>query len=333
MKQAWIAEKDAAVRVVEAEAPKPATGFVHLRMHAAALNFADLLMTEGHYQDTPDFPFVPGLEGAGEVIAADADSGFAPGDRVLYLGHGAMAQEVLAPVGALTALPASLGWVEAAGFQVAYGTSHLALSLRARLAPGEVLVVSGAAGGVGQTAVELGAALGARVIGLARGKARLATVRDAGAEIALDTGTVTTGPAKETAAQYRDMIRQAAREMGARGVDIVFDAVGDTTGLGAFGALKPGGRFLLIGFAGGRPPALPLNHALVKNLEIHGINWGGYRDLCSEALRTSLHDALALAGQGLIRPRAGAVLPLDRIGDAYDMLAARRQTGKLVITM
>lgn len=336
MKQAWIAAKDAGVQMIEARPPAPVAGHVRLRMHAAALNFADLLMVEGRYQDTPAFPFVPGLEGAGEVIEADAASGFSVGERVLYLGHGALAQQVMAPARALTRLPGQLGWAEAAGFQIAYGTSHLALTLRARLAPGEVLVVPGAAGGVGQTAVELGTAMGARVIGLARGPERIAAARAAGAEIALDTAPVEAmaPDAPEAASKaIRDMIRAAAADLGASGVDVVYDPVGDRVGLGAFGALKPGGRFLVIGFAGGRPPALPLNHALVKNLEIHGFNWSGYRDLDAALLRDSLDTALRLADQGRIRPRAGAVLGLDQVAQAYAMLAARRQTGKIVITL
>ena len=326
MKQGWIVEKGAGPQVTQVAPPAPVAGMVHLRLRAAALNFADLLMVEGRYQDSPPFPFVPGLEGAGEVIAAPPGSRFRPGDRVAYLGHGALAQQVMAPEDRLTPLPDGLGWAEAAGFQIAYGTSHLALTARAGLRPGEVLAVLGAAGGVGLTAVELGAALGARVIGLARGADKVAAVRAAGAEVALDSAAIPD-------ADLRDTLRAAARGMGARGVDVVYDPVGDAPGLAAFGALSAGGRFLVVGFAGGTPPALPLNHALVKNIAIHGIHWGGYRALDPALLRASLAEALDLAGRGLIRPHAGATLPLERLAEGYAALRERRAIGKLVVTL
>lgn len=326
MEQGWIAEPGAQPRVITAEIPPRAPGMVRVRMRAAALNFADLLMVEGRYQDMPGFPFVPGLEGTGEVTEADPDSPLRPGDRVAYLGHGALAGTVVTTPDRLTLLPDDLDWAAAAGFQVAYGTSHLALTARARLRTGEVLVVLGAAGGVGLTAVELGAALGARVIGLARGADKAEAVRAAGAAAVIDTATLA-----ETA--LRDAIRAAARDLGARGADVVYDPVGDAPGLAAFGALQPGGRFLVVGFAGGRPPALPLNHALVKNIEIHGIHWGGYRTLAPELLRASLAEALDLAGRGLIRPHAGTTLPLARLAEGYAALRDRRQIGKLVITL
>jgi len=164
------------------------------------------------------------------------------------------------------------------------------------------------------------------VIGLARGADKAEAVRAAGAAAVIDTA-----PLAETA--LRDAIRAAARDLGARGADVVYDPVGDAPGLAAFGALQPGGRFLVVGFAGGRPPALPLNHALVKNIEIHGIHWGGYRILAPELLRASLAEALDLAGRGLIRPHAGTTLPLARLAEGYAALRDRRQIGKLVITL
>ena len=326
MQQGWIEEKGAEPRVSTVSAPITTAGQVHLRMRAAALNFADLLMVEGHYQDTPPFPFVPGLEGVGEVVRAPEGSRFRPGDRVAYLGHGALAEELLADEGQLTPLPDALDWERAAGFQIAYGTSHLALTARAGLRAGEVLAVLGAAGGVGLTAVELGAAMGARVIGVARGADKVAAVRAAGAEVVLDSRTIPD-------ADLRDALRGAARDLGARGVDVVYDPVGDAPGLAAFGALAQGGRFLVVGFAGGTPPALPLNHALVKNIAIHGIHWGAYRQLDPALLRTSLAAALDLAAHGLIRPQAGTVLPLAQLAEGYAALRERRQIGKLVITL
>lgn len=326
MEQAWINHKGASPHVIQVSPPRPEGNQILVRMRAAALNFADLLMLDGQYQDTPAFPFVPGLEGAGEIVSAPPDSQFSIGDRVAYLGHGAIARQIVTTAEKLIRFPDALDWKDAAGFQIAYGTSHLALTARAGLNPGELLLVLGASGGVGQTAVELGAALGAKVIGLARGADRAAATQAAGAHIAIDT----TGLAG-TALQ--DAIRDAARQLGHEGVDVLYDPVGDAPGLDAFRTLKRGGRHLLIGFAAGKPPALPLNHALVKNIAIHGFYWGGYQQLDPELLRTSLDAAFALAEQGLINPKPGLVMPLSQIAESYEMLRKRRQIGKLVITL
>lgn len=293
-------------------------GQVVLRIRAGGLNFADLLMTQGRYQDTPPTPFVPGLEGAGDVIKAGPDSGFSVGQRVAVYAQGTMAKAGVFDANRCIAIPDSMSYEQAAGFQIAYGTSHLALTARAGLSSKETLVVLGAGGGVGLTAVEIGAALGARVIAVARGPAHLEAATEAGANEVIDL------------AQCPDL-KAALRDMG--GADVVYDPVGDAPGLAAFGALRRGGRFLLIGFAGGKPPALPLNHALVKNIAVHGFYWGGYHDLDSSLMRNSLVQLLQMFDQGKLRPRLGHILPLDRLPEAYDLLESRRSVGKVVITM
>lgn len=299
-------------------APQAQAGQVLVRLRAAALNFADLLKARGEYQERQDPPFVPGLEGAGEVMAAPEDSGLRPGDRVAVLAPGTLAEQVAVPPGSCTPIPAAMGFEQAAGFQIAYGTSHLALAARADLQPGEVLAVLGAAGGVGLTAVEIGRAMGARVIGIARGQDRLDVVRRAGADHVIDS------------ADCPDL-KAALRDLG--GADVVYDAVGDTAGEAAFRALRPGGRFLAIGFAGGRPPVLPLNHALVKNIAIHGFYWGGYAKLDPEAVSDSMKDLLRLFQDGRLAPVLGKVMPLDRIADAFDLLRSRKSVGKIVVTL
>lgn len=299
-------------------APQPGPDQVLVRIRAAALNFADLLKAQGEYQERQDPPFAPGLEGAGEVLAAPAGSGLAPGDRVAVLAPGTMAEQVAVPVAACLPLPPRMSFEQAAGFQIAYGTSHLALTARASLRAGETLAVLGAAGGVGLTAVEIGHALGARVIGVARGLDRLAAVRAAGADYIIDS------------AEAPDL-RAALRDLG--GVDVIYDAVGDSAGEAAFRALNPGGRFLAIGFAGGRPPVLPLNHALVKNIAIHGFYWGGYAKLDPQAVAGSMADLFDLFGQGRLNPVAGQVMPLDRVAEAFALLRSRRSVGKIVLTM
>lgn len=301
----------------EAPAPRAGPGEVLVRMRAAALNFADLLKARGEYQERQDPPFVPGLEGAGEVLAAPEGSGFRPGDRVAVLAAGTMAERVAVPVAACTPLPPGMSFEQAAGFQIAYGTSHLALAGRAGLRAGETLAVLGAAGGVGLTAVEIGRALGARVIGVARGRDRLEVVRAAGAERVIDSADC-----PDLKAALRD-----------QGVDVVYDAVGDGAGEAAFRALNPGGRFLVIGFAGGKPPVLPLNHALVKNIAIHGFYWGGHARLDPQAVADSMAALFRLFGDGRLAPVVGKAMPLDRIAEAFDLLRSRRSVGKIVVTL
>lgn len=302
----------------EALAPQAGPGQVLVRMRAAALNFADLLKARGEYQERQEPPFVPGLEGAGEVLAAPEGSGFGPGDRVAVLAARTMAGIVAVPPSACTALPPGLGFEEAAGFQIAYGTSHLALAGRGALRRGETLAVLGAAGGVGLTAVEIGRAMGARVIGVARGQDRLQVVRAAGAAEVIDSAAC-----PDLAAALRDL----------GGVDVVYDAVGDSAGEAAFRALKPGGRFLVIGFAGGRPPVLPLNHALVKNIAIHGFYWGGYAKLDPGAVSDSMAALFALFREGRLAPVVGRSMPLDRVAEAFEALRGRNSVGKIVLTL
>ena len=298
--------------------PPPGRGEVTVRMHAAGLNFADILMIDGRYQETPPFPFVPGLEGAGVILASGEGVTLAPGQRCAVTAVGTLADIATFPADRVLPIPDAMSFEEAAGFQIAYGTSHLALTDRAGLRAGETLVVLGAGGGVGLTAVEIGAALGARVIAVARGADKLDAARSRGASVLIDSG--------ETAD-----LRSALKELG--GVDVVYDPVGDGPGLAAFGALRPGGRFLVIGFAGGRPPALPLNHALVKNIAIHGFYWGGTRETQPGAVEASLEALFAMRAEGRLSPHVGTVLPIERLAEAYDMLRERRAIGKVILKL
>lgn len=315
---AQIPESESLPVVTTAPAPVPGGGLVLVRMRAAALNFADILKSRGQYQEAQPFPFIPGLEGAGEVIEAPADSGLVPGDRVAVWAAGTMAQVMAVPASACLKIPDTMSFEDAAGFQIAYGTSHLALVHRAALQPGETLAVLGAAGGVGLTAVQIGHALGARVIGVARGSQRLDIVRKAGADEVIDSDATPD-------------LKERLRALGP--IDVIYDPVGAEPGLAAFGALRRGGRFLVIGFAGGKPPRLPLNHALVKNIAIHGFYWGGYRDLDQQALRDSLAQCFDLFAQGKLHPHAGEILDLDRIAEGYRLLQDRKTTGKVIIRL
>ncbi|MBW0157476.1 NADPH:quinone oxidoreductase family protein [Sedimentimonas flavescens] len=304
--------------LVDLPLPAPGPGEVQVRIAACGLNFADLLMTEGKYQDTPEAPFVMGMELAGTVVAAGPGTSTPVGTRVaVFSGQGGLAEAGNFAEARCTPLPDAMGFDEAAAFQIAYGTSHVALGPRGRLAAGETLVVLGAAGGVGLTAVEIGKRMGARVIACARGADKLEVARKAGADVLIDSETPD--------------LKAALKAAG--GADVVYDAIGGEAGEAAFGALKPGGRYLVIGFAGGSQPKLRLNHALVKNLEIHGLYWGGYLKTDPAVLTGSMRTLFGWFAEGGLRPHISARLPLERTAEALEMLRSRRSTGKVVVTM
>lgn len=304
-------------RLVDLPEPEPGPGEVVLTVAACALNFADLLMAEGTYQETPEPPFALGMEVAGVVRAVgEGVDGFAPGDRVAgFPGRGGLAERVALPARQCLAIPEGLSMRDAAAVPVAYGTAELALD-RARLAPGETLLVLGAAGGVGLAALELGRRLGATVIGCARGEGKLAAAREAGAHHAVDA---------------EGDLREAVKALG--GADVVFDPVGGALGEAALRTLKPLGRHLVIGFAAGAPPALKANHLLVKNVDVIGLYWGGYGRFAPGRLVEGLRRVADAVAAGELRPRIDAVLPLDRAAEGLALLRDRAVTGKVVIEM
>lgn len=299
--------------------PEPGAGEVKLRIRACGLNFADLLMARGEYQEKPPLPAVLGLEVAGEVVAVGPGvTGLAPGQRVAaFAGHGGLAEFGCFPAARCLPIPDSMPFDQAAGFVVAYGTSHLALDHRARLQPGETLLVLGAAGGVGLTAVEIGARMGARVVAVARGPEKLAIARAAGAAEVIDS-------------DHPDL-RAAFKALG--GVDVVFDAVGEPAAGAALRALRPGGRFVVIGFAGGQVPQFPANLLLVKNIDAIGLYWGAYAGFAPQVLAQSLRTLLGWYAEGGLHPHISHALPLDRAAEGFELLRSRRSTGKVVITL
>jgi len=299
--------------------PAPAAGEVLLRIAACGLNFADLLMLKGQYQERPDPPFTLGMEVAGTIEAlGDGVSGLAPGDRVaVFAGQGGLAEWGVFPASRCLLLPDAMPFDHAAAFMIAYGTSHLALGYRARLQPGETLLVTGAAGGVGLTAVEIGKAMGARVVAVARGADKLAVAQSAGADHLIDSDT--------------QDLRKEVKALG--GADVVCDTVGGDMFMAALRASNPEARLIPIGFAGGAVPHIPANLLLVKNLTVIGLYWGGYMGFCPDRLRGSLVDLLAMYVAGKLRPHVGATLPLDQVDTALDLLRNRKSTGKVVITM
>jgi NADPH2:quinone reductase len=299
--------------------PEPVAGEVKLRIRACGLNFADLLMARGEYQEKPPLPAVLGLEVAGEVVAVGPGvTGLAPGQRVAaFAGHGGLAEYGCFPAARCLPIPDAMPFEQAAGFVVAYGTSHLALDHRARLKAGETLLVLGAAGGVGLTAVEIGARMGARVVAVARGADKLAIARAAGAAETIDSADAD--------------LRTAFKALG--GVDVVYDAVGEPAASAALRALRPGGRYVVIGFAGGQVPQFPANLLLVKNIDVIGLYWGAYAGFAPQVLAESLRTLLGWYAAGGLHPHVSHTLPLARAAEGFELLRSRKSTGKVVITM
>lgn len=305
--------------VLEVAEPSPGPGQVRIRIHACGLNFADLLMAKGTYQDTPALPFTLGMEIAGVVEAlGDGVTTPAIGTRVaVFEGAGGLAEAGVFSAARCVEIPATMPFEEAAGFIVAYGTSHLALTDRAHLQKGERLLVLGAAGGVGLTAVELGAAIGAEVIAVARGPDKLAVAKAAGAAHVIDSDT--------------SDIRAEVKALG--GADVVYDAVGGDGFKAAMRATNPGGRIVVIGFASGDIPQIPANHLLVKNIDAIGFYWGGYLKWAPERLAKSLGQLMEMYEAGSLSPHIGAQRPLDQAADALELLRSRKVAGKVVVTI
>ena len=258
----------------EAPSPVAGPGEVTVRMRAAGVNFADIVLVRGQYQEKLDFPFSPGLEGAGEILAVgDGVTGFAPGDRVMVVpGVGAFAEQVVVAASDVLAIPDGMDFTTAAAFPVAYGTSHLALTARGGLQAGETLLVLGAGGGVGLTAVECGKALGATVIAAASTQEKLDLARAHGAD--------------HTVNYIDEDLRAATRKItDGRGADVVYDPVGGEPSKAALRSLAWSGRLLVIGFAAGDVPQIPANYLLVKNISVVGVYWGAYRTKEPETYR------------------------------------------------
>ncbi len=296
--------------------PEPGPGEVRLRVEACGVNFADVLKVQGKYQEKQDLPFAPGAELCGVVEAVGAGARLAPGTRVAALTSDGFAEYALAPEAVCTPVPDGMPPEIAASFQIAYGTSHAALDHRARMRPGERLLVLGAAGGVGLTAVEIGRLMGAEVIACARGPERLEVARAAGADHVIDSDA--------------EDIRERCLALG--GLDVVYDPVGGDQWKAALRACRPEARLLPIGFASGDVPQIPANILLVKNLTVIGLYWGAYRQFRPEVLTGSLRTLMGWWQDGRLRPHVSNRVPLERANEALDLLRDRKATGKVVVT-
>ena len=305
-----------------AEIPEPPmrASQVRIAVRACGVNFPDVLLVGGRYQLKPPFPFSPGLEIAGDIIEVASDvRSLRVGQRVMAtMMHGGFAEQVLAPALNVIPMPAEMSYEHGAGFPLAYGTSHIALTRRAQLKAGETLLVLGAAGGVGLAAVELGKQLGARVIAAASSPAKLELARAYGADELINY----------TAESLRQRLKELSND---RGVDVIYDPVGGDAFDQAARRLAWEGRYLVIGFASGRIPALPANIPLLKNASIVGTFWGAYQQHNPGLIRDSFAQLSEWYAAGKLRPHIHQVFPLDEAPLALRQLMDRRAMGKIIL--
>ncbi len=301
--------------------PTPASGQVLLTVDSCGLKFPDILQMQGRYQVQPSLPFIPGGEIAGTVVAHGPDldqSAPAIGDRVLVMADGGLAEYVAVPADRCLAIPDEMTSDQAAAMLVNYGTGVFALRNRARLQPGESVLVTAAAGGVGSAAIQLAKAIGATVYGLAGGAEKVEVVRSLGADEAFDYREV-------------DIVDSIRGITDGRGVDVVYEAVGGDTFDQVRRVVAWDGRLLVIGFTSGRIPAAPANHILLKNYSIVGVHWGAHLARRSEAMAEDWDALVELFATGKVDPLVSSVRPLDEALVALGDIGGRRTVGKVII--
>ena len=300
--------------------PSAGAGQAVVRVKAAALNFFDNLIIAGKYQHKPAFPFSPAAEFAGVVESVGAGvTGVNAGDNVIgNIGWGAAREKVAVAVDRLVAMPAGLDFDHAAGVTITYGTTLHALKDRAKLKPGENLAVLGAAGGTGLSALEIGKLMGARVIACASSDDKLAFARAHGADDGVNYAT----------ADLKDALRQLT---GGKGVDVVYDPIGGAQGEAALRGMDWGGRFLVIGFAAGDMPKLPLNLILLRSYDVLGVYWGAWIERDRAGQRANMRQILNWCAEGKLSPHVQAVYPLEDAAAALKAIAARQVMGKVIL--
>ena len=306
--------------VREVDAPTPREGELRIEVKAAGCNFSDVLMLKGEYQVKPPLPFVPGGEVGGIVKEIGPGvTDFSVGDRVLSrCALGAFAEEVAAPAAQTYSLPDALSFEAGAALPTVYPTSYAALVWRAPVLAGETLLVHAAAGGVGLSAVQIGKALGARVIATAGGPAKLEVARRAGADVLIDYRT-------------EDFVPIVMEETDGKGADVIYDSVGGDTTDRSLKCIAWNGRLLVIGFAGGDIPSVKMNRVLLKNISLVGLHWSAYPDKEPEAIDACMEGLFEMAASGRIDPLIGARHPLEEAGEALTALASRKTVGKVVL--
>jgi len=317
--RAWGAIDE--LTIAEVPPPAPSAGEVLIAVKATAVNYADAIMVAGRYQTKPPLPFSPGLETAGVVVACgEGVTRFSPGDRVMaILAYGGLAEMAVAPEAETFAIPAGMSFEEAGAFPIAYISSHVALRWQGRLEPAETLLVLGAAGGVGLTAVEIGKAMGARVIAAASTLEKLAVARERGADAVVNYAS-------------EDLTERVMALTSDRGADVCFDPVGGALFDAALSSLGWGGRILLVGFVGG-VPQIPANRLLVKHRAALGSSLRYFRWHAPDKLRRSVDELMRWYGEGRLRPCVTHRLPLEASVEAIRLLTDRKAHGKVVVAM
>ena len=304
----------------EVPAPPLGAGEVRVRVHAAGVNFPDILIVQGKYQFKPAFPFAPGGEVAGEVIEIGADvTGFEPGQRVVAtMTYGGFAEEVVVPADRVLEIPDGLDFTTASSMALTYGTGTYALIQRARLQAGETLLVHGASGGVGLAAVEIGRALGARVIATGGSDEKLRITQEHGAEVVINYGR----------GEFKDEVK---RLTGGQGADVIYDPVGGDVFDQSLRCINWDGRLLVVGFASGRIPSAPANLALLKSCAIVGVFWGSWIVREPEQNARNMGQVFAWMAEGKVRPHISHSFPLAQAADALQALIERKVVGKAVL--
>ncbi|MFT7289082.1 MAG: NADPH2:quinone reductase [Halieaceae bacterium] len=302
--------------------PQVGDGEVLIGVKAAGLNFPDVLIIQGKYQFQPEMPFSPGGECAGEVLEVGAGvDRYKPGDKVIAMtGSGCFCEQIVVNQHAVMPMPEGLTFTQAAGVAMTYFTSYHALKQRACLKEGETLLVLGAAGGVGSTAVELGKLMGARVIAAASTDEKLAMCREIGADEVINYSE-------------QDLKKTVKELTGGKGVDVVYDPVGGDYAEPALRGMAWNGRYLVVGFASGPIPEIPLNLALLKGCSIVGVFWGRFIAEEPEVHLQNISDLWALFAEGKLSPAINDVFPLEDYEKAYDVMTGRRARGKVILTM
>ena len=306
----------------EVDDPGGGPGQVVIDVHACGLNFPDVLVIQDKYQFKPPLPFSPGSELAGVVKEVGDDvKGFRPGDKVIaFTTYGAFAEEVKTEAGRLVPLPQGMSFTEGAAFLLTYATTDHALRDRAALAAGETLLVLGAAGGVGLAAIEIGKVLGARVIACASSEDKLAVCRSHGADATINYAS-------------EDLRERIKALTDGKGVDVVYDPVGGPYSEPAFRSLAWRGRHLVVGFAAGEIPKLPLNLALLKGASLVGVFWGDFARRQPKEFAHSIRQLGEWYADGKLKPHVSQTMPLEKAAEALKLMAGRQVTGKLVLTV
>jgi NADPH2:quinone reductase len=317
MRAMLATDYNAPLTMTDVDRPAPGPGEVLVRVATCGLNFGDTLLIKGSYQEKPALPFAPGMELAGSIIElGEGVVDLRVGQRIAaHCGVGGLAEYAALRADVCVPIPDTMPFVDAAAFLITYGTSHLALGARAQLQPGERLLVLGASGGVGLTAVELGKLMGAEVIACARGAEKLAICKRLGADHLVCSET--------------QDIRDTVKALG--GADVVYDPIGGAQFEAAMRSCNPGARLLPLGFASGEVPQIPANILLVKNMTVLGFYLGGYAKLHPRALGDSFARLIGWYLEGRLKPHVINLLPLGAANEGLDLLRTRKATGKVVI--